>query len=146
MYRICIEDKMPRIPIHKQPNAGTQGFKQNPQNIQARRKASATKKFERILTNTGHIRISKKNIIAEKETDTSIYVKMPNAESLAHRLYFFAYGKDIPKNVALKALIEIRDQIIGKPKDTIEIQQSNETPIINLGCSDCPHKTPKPDV
>lgn len=109
--------------IHEHPNANTNGFKQNPENINPNgRPMSIKNQLQELLNNQEGIVIKKDQIIEQLEGG-DIMITMPTKKMVAMKLLEWVRS-DKGAN-SLKALQIVIEQIDGKPKQEVEQTNSN---------------------
>ena len=112
------------VPIHKQKNWKTQGFKQNPQNINRRGRPPGLNEQLKtaVLEGNGTYRVSKAKIV--KTTKNFIDIKVPTRDQIILRLLeMVEIGTN---NEALKAIEVTMDRLEGKPRQTLEIDHTKD--------------------
>ncbi len=109
-------------------NIKNKGFDKNPQNINRKgRPLSIKQDLKTILEIDGKFTIDAKNIVSIND-DGSVTIKIPTSESLALKLLQLATnGKN---SNTLKAIQMIMEQIDGKPKQSIDIQETRPIQIL----------------
>ena len=104
--------------IHNHPNANSNGFAKNPENINRKgRGTSIRKRLKEMVGNESGVFFPKEKIIEINED--GVIIDLPSDEALAARLIQIATGKSKDSLQALKLLME---QVDGKPQQTRTIK------------------------
>ena len=103
--------------IHNSPNANTNGFDKNKNNINKEgRPVSIRNQIKDLLENEGNLTIPPSQIVNINE-DGSVTVKVPTQTQIALKLQGWAMSKK--GNDSLKAIQMIMEQVDGKPLQEI---------------------------
>jgi len=111
--------------IQNTPNKNTNGFKENPQNINKKgRPVSIREQLKDLLATQGKLKIPKEQIISI-EPSGDIIIKMPTEMQLAMKLKQIAMsGKGAN---TLRAIQMIMEQIDGKPDQNIKVDDKRKS-------------------
>jgi len=111
--------------IHEHPNANSNGFAKNKENINKEgRPVSIKTQVKDLLQSEGNLTVPANQVVAINE-DGSVVMKVPTQMQIAMKLQSWAMSKK--GNDSLKAIQMIMEQVDGRPKDSLEIEGSLKT-------------------
>mgnify|MGYP003652141045 CR=1 FL=1 len=130
--------------IHNSPNANTNGFDKNKQNINRDgRPVSIRNQIKELLENEGNLTIQTNQIIKTNE-DGSVVVKVPTQTQIALKLQGWAMSKK--GNDSLKAIQMIMEQIDGKPLQEVHQETTYKSLDINIIDTGVPFANNEKDI
>lgn len=113
--------------IQNSPNANTNGFDKNPQNINTKgRKVSIRAQLKDLLESEGNVTMPANQVVKVND-DGSVVLKLPTQMQMAMKLSSWAMSKK--GNDSLKAIQMIMEQIDGKPKQELDVTARSEQPL-----------------
>tara|TARA_R110000772_G_scaffold192981_1_gene303875 strand:+ start:1055 stop:1471 length:417 start_codon:yes stop_codon:yes gene_type:complete len=130
--------------IHNSPNANTNGFDKNKQNINRDgRPVSIRNQIKELLENEGNLTIQTNQIIKTNE-DGSVVVKVPTQTQIALKLQGWAMSKK--GHDSLKAIQMIMEQIDGKPLQEVHQETTYKSLDINIIDTGVPFANNEKDI
>ena len=130
--------------IHNSPNANTNGFDKNKQNINRDgRPVSIRNQIKELLENEGNLTIQTNQIIKTNK-DGSVVVKVPTQTQIALKLQGWAMSKK--GNDSLKAIQMIMEQIDGKPLQEVHQETTYKSLDINIIDTGVPFANNEKDI
>jgi len=130
--------------IHNSPNANTNGFDKNKNNINKEgRPVSIRNQIKDLLENEGNLTIPTSQIVNINE-DGSVTVKVPTQTQIALKLQGWAMSKK--GNDSLKAIQMIMEQVDGKPLQEIHQETTYKSLDINIIDTGVPLASSEKDI